>query len=249
MDIKDPKQMWDKLKSVYTKIGQGVVYSILQELFYYPNITKPKKYKKLVMQIFAEVRYLYKRLQIAMTLNRDLWDTMAIVIALDFLHQDFDTTTTSLLETGDKTIDEIQSILQSKEAKNFSKGATGGGNGDLAMAFRDKGAKRKATNDDKCYNCHKFGHFGRDCFLPDRRLNRATQQFWRDNSQRRNSHRGGARGRSGGRSDTPNRAYQALENKMKQQYEDDFDSKPFAPGPVKTNFMVKEQRDGLHRPL
>ena len=254
IDIKDPKQMWDKLKSVCTEMGQGVVYSILQELFHYPSITKPKGYEKSVIQIFAEIRYLCKRLRTAMTPNRDLWDTIAIVIALDSLHQDFDTTTASLLETGDKTIDEIQSILQSKEAKNLSKRATGN-TGELAMAFRDKGApgKRKATNEYECYNCHKFGHFGRDCFLPDRRLNRTTQQSQsrRYDSRRGDSRRNGAQrqGRSGGRSDTPYRAHQASENKTR--HENDSDSEPFAPGPVETAFMVKEQRDGLglQRPL
>ena len=49
MDLKDPKEMWDKLKSICTKIGQGVVYSILQELFHYPKITKPKGYEKPMM--------------------------------------------------------------------------------------------------------------------------------------------------------------------------------------------------------
>ena len=107
MDLKDPKEMWDKLKSICTEVGQGVVYSILQELLHYPKITKPKGYEKPVMQIFAEVKYLCKRLRSAMTPGRDLWDTIAIVIALDSLHEDFDTTTASLLETGDKTIDQI----------------------------------------------------------------------------------------------------------------------------------------------
>ncbi len=111
MDLKDPKEMWDKLKSIYIKVGQGVVYLILQELLHYPKITKPKEYEKPVMQIFAKVKYLYKRLRMAMTLNRDLWDTIAIMIALDLLHEDFDTTTASLLETGNKTIDQIQSLL------------------------------------------------------------------------------------------------------------------------------------------
>ncbi len=55
MDIKDPKQMWNKLKSVCPEVGQEVVYLIVQELFHYPSITKPKGYKKSVMQIFAEV--------------------------------------------------------------------------------------------------------------------------------------------------------------------------------------------------
>lgn len=52
MDLKDPKEMWDKLKSICTEVGQGVVYSVLQELFYYPKITKPKGYEKPVMQIY-----------------------------------------------------------------------------------------------------------------------------------------------------------------------------------------------------
>ena len=46
-----------------------------------------------------------------MTLGQDLWDIITIVIALDLLHEDFDTTTASLLKTGDKTIDQIQSIF------------------------------------------------------------------------------------------------------------------------------------------
>ncbi len=55
------------------------------------------------------------------TLIQDLWDTIAIVIILDTLYDDFETTITSLLESGDKIINQIQSILQSKEAKNISK--------------------------------------------------------------------------------------------------------------------------------
>ncbi len=63
------------------------------------------------MQIFVKVKYLYKRLQIVMTPNRDLRDTIAIVIAFDLLYNDFDIITANLLKTGDKLIDKIQSIL------------------------------------------------------------------------------------------------------------------------------------------
>lgn len=93
--------------SICTEVGQGVVYSILQKLFHYSKITKPKRYKKLVMQIFVEVQYLCKQLQTAIIPGRDLWNTIAIVIALDLLYQDFDTTITSLLETSEKTINKI----------------------------------------------------------------------------------------------------------------------------------------------
>lgn len=57
------------------------------------------------MQIFAKVRYLCKYLCIVMPSRRDLWDTIAIVIILDILYDNFEMTMTSLLESRDKTID------------------------------------------------------------------------------------------------------------------------------------------------
>lgn len=72
MDLEDLKKMLDKLTSICSKIGQGVVYSILQELFNYPKINKPKEYDKLVMQIFTKVQYICKCFCTAITLRRDL---------------------------------------------------------------------------------------------------------------------------------------------------------------------------------
>lgn len=40
-----------------------------------------------------------------MTLNRNLWDTITIVITFDSLYKDFDTTNASILEMRNKTID------------------------------------------------------------------------------------------------------------------------------------------------
>lgn len=71
MDLKNLKEMWDKLKSICTKVGQGIVYSILQELLHYPNITKLKKYKMLVIQILVEVKYLCKCFLIAIISRQD----------------------------------------------------------------------------------------------------------------------------------------------------------------------------------
>ncbi len=81
-----------------------------------------------------------------MTERRDLFDTIAIVIALDKLHNDFDTATGSILETGDKSIDEIFTIIQSKGAKFKSKQATRN-IGDAAMAFCAPTPKRKSIYD------------------------------------------------------------------------------------------------------
>lgn len=42
-----------------------------------------------------------------MTLGHDFWDTIMIVIILNTLHDNFDIITTSLLEFGDKIINQI----------------------------------------------------------------------------------------------------------------------------------------------
>lgn len=107
IDLKDSKEIWDKLKSICIKVGQRLVYLILQKLFHYLKINKPKGYKKLIMQIFAKGKYLCKLLRLAMIPGRDLWDTIVIMIALDSLHENFNTTIASLLETSNKTMDQI----------------------------------------------------------------------------------------------------------------------------------------------
>lgn len=69
INLKDPKKIWDKLVNICSEIGQRIVYSIFQELLNYPRINTPKQYNKPVMQIFAKVRYLYKRFHTIMTLG------------------------------------------------------------------------------------------------------------------------------------------------------------------------------------
>lgn len=78
----------------------------------------------------------------AITLGQDLWDTMAILIAFNSLHKDFNTTIVSFLKIVDKKINQIQNILQSKKAKNISKQDIEKGISNLAMVFRDKSAKK-----------------------------------------------------------------------------------------------------------
>lgn len=114
------------------------------------------------------------------------------------------------------------------------------------MAFRDKKPKRKENSDNKYYNCHKLGHFKRDCFLLDKRLNRTIQQSRREKSQRKDlwrerQNRDYSRGQNNLRAIT-NWAHQALENRTKHNHHDNFEPKLFIPGTIGTAFLVKEKQ-------
>lgn len=71
-----------------------------------------------------DIRKLTKRFKATLTPNRDIYNRIVIVIALDSIHNNFDLKTSSFLKIGDKTINEIQQILCSAIAKNLSKQAT-----------------------------------------------------------------------------------------------------------------------------
>ena len=91
------------------------------------------------------------------------------------------------MESGNKMINQIQSILQSKKAKNISNRVIGA-IGDLAITFRDdSGYKRKANKDKECYNCHKLGHFRHDCRQPDKRLARIERPSTRERTDNSNN--------------------------------------------------------------
>lgn len=118
---------------------------------------------------------LTKQLRAAFTPNHDIYDNIAIVIVFDLIYKDLNTKTSSLLETGDKTINKIQQILCSTKAKNLTKQATDVIK-DLAMFFRGPqsynnyfGGKQKADSNEQYYNYNRMGHYGRDCNQPDRR--------------------------------------------------------------------------------
>ena len=181
-----------------------------------------------MVEIFAEVRYLCKRLKAAMTEGRDPFETMAIVIALDTLHDDYDTTTASMLETENKSINEIFAIIQSKEAKFKSKYATRN-IGNAAMTIRGKTSnsssqKRKANSDEEYYNYHQKRHFSQDCNLPDCR--RRTDIPRRLELQQQAYNR--SRSRNGPRAN----------NAVEQHIDNEDDPEPFQPGHPATAFQA-----------
>lgn len=113
--------MWEKICTTCSEIGQSIVYSILQEILNYAQINKPQGFEKPVMSRFADVQFLVKRLQAAITPNKDIWDSISIAVTLNSLHNDFNIITKSMLERKDKLINEMQQILTSAKAKFISK--------------------------------------------------------------------------------------------------------------------------------
>ena len=63
--INEIAEIWDKLRTTCLQIGQGVIYTILNELFKYAAANKVKGYTKSVNMIFEDVESLIKRLKSA----------------------------------------------------------------------------------------------------------------------------------------------------------------------------------------
>lgn len=77
-----------------------------------------------------------------MTLGQDFWDTIVIIIALDSLYNDFNIINVNLLKIKNEIINQIQSMLQLKKAKNISK-QTIKVVKDLIIAFKNNNNSRK----------------------------------------------------------------------------------------------------------
>lgn len=111
--------------------------------------------------MFTDIHFLVKWLQLAITPNQKIWDSIAIVIALNSLYNNFETTTTSMFESRDKTIVKIQQILVTAEAMFISKQAIRVTKS-LAILSQEKSGKRKATSNNRCFNYNKLEYFGWD---------------------------------------------------------------------------------------
>lgn len=62
---------------------------------------------------------LIKQLRTTLTPNCNIYNSITIVIALDLILNNFEAKMSSLLKTGNKTIDKIQQIFYSAKAKNL----------------------------------------------------------------------------------------------------------------------------------
>lgn len=99
----------------------------------------------MVSSVFAEVCFLTKQFKAAITPGKNIWDIIAIVVALNSLYNDFEPIIASMLESKEKSIEEIYQILASAKAKLKSIRVTRIIS-DLAMILR--GPPKTATSKD-----------------------------------------------------------------------------------------------------
>lgn len=97
-----------KLKSIYFHIDQKIVYLIFQKLFNYTKVIKLKQYDKTIINIFTDIQMLIKCLKIALTLDKDIYDRIAIIIAFDFIYNNFNTKISSFLKISNKRINKMK---------------------------------------------------------------------------------------------------------------------------------------------
>lgn len=87
------------------------------------------------------------------------------MVALDFLCNGFEMTTTFFLYLGDKNLKEIQQIVTSTEVVNLAKQIVKI-TANLAMIAKKKQSETssfKSKINKKCFNYGKTGHYAKDC--------------------------------------------------------------------------------------
>lgn len=124
-----------------------------------------KGFDKSVISVFSEVWIFIKWLKAAATPNKNIWDSIAIIVITDLLYKDFKYVISGLLEQrGEKSIDKIQFILAFSEAKFLSKRAVEI-IVELIYISKNNNQKRKsmATIEDKYFNYYKIRYFRKNC--------------------------------------------------------------------------------------
>ncbi|SLM36104.1 hypothetical protein LPUS_05544 [Lasallia pustulata] len=169
--IEEITEIWDKLKTTCSQVGQGVVYAILNELFGYAAANKSKGYTKSVNAIFGDVGSLIKRLKSAVQEDRDIWDDIHIVIALGAFAPEYNNNKAHITTSKEIQVQEVQQYMASEEVPINSDRQVGV-EPELAMGMQNRGRPmahnssykgRRGRGDDRmCYNYGKPGHVMRN---------------------------------------------------------------------------------------
>lgn len=94
-------------------------------------------------------------------LNRDIWDSITIIVATDALYAEFKYITSRLLrQKQEKSISKISFILSSAQAKFLSKKFVKA-TIKLAQMLKNNNQQRKITaiSKDECFNYYKMRYF------------------------------------------------------------------------------------------
>ena len=97
--------------------------------------------------------------------------------------------------------------------------------------------KKEVNSDDKCYNCHKLGHFRKDYLLSDKQLNRPIQDqlSYKKESQKRDEIERSQNKRLN------NSITSQIQQSTIIKYENNSESELFTPSPIETTFIVHKQ--------
>ncbi|SLM33337.1 hypothetical protein LPUS_01809 [Lasallia pustulata] len=117
--IEEIAEIWNKLKTTCSKVGQGVVYAILNELFGYASANKSKGYTKSVNPIFGD-------------------DDIHIVVALGALSPEYDNNKAHITTSKELQVQEVQQYMASEEVRINSDRQVGV-EPELAMGMQNRG--------------------------------------------------------------------------------------------------------------
>ena len=121
INILDPKKIQEKLCTKCFQVRQRIIYFIFQKHLIYSYNKNSKGFKKSILIIFIDIYFLVKSLQSGITLNRNIWNSITILVVLDFLYNNFETIITNILKHGNKIIKKIKQILTFVEVKFINK--------------------------------------------------------------------------------------------------------------------------------
>lgn len=109
------------MESICLQIEQEIIYLTLQGFLTYSKNNLLEEYNKTSNTIFANVWLFARQLRATIILERDICNSFAIVITLNYFYKNFALTIAVFNHKGEKILNKIQTVLLSKEAKLWSK--------------------------------------------------------------------------------------------------------------------------------